>query len=135
MPLYGDRKREYDRAWMAARRAAYFKGKRCATCGSEHDLELDHIDPAQKVTHRVWSWAAARREAELEKCQPLCAACHARKTSRQANKHPTHGTYAMYAKRCRCDECKEAVRLWWREYRANKNELVDSLLLVRDTGL
>ncbi len=60
---------------------AYFDGKACAKCGdADRKLTLDHIDPAQKVTHKVWSWAAARREAELAKCQPLCAACHVEKS-------------------------------------------------------
>lgn len=33
----------------------------------------------QKINHRVWSWAEARREAELAKCQILCHDCHVAK--------------------------------------------------------
>jgi hypothetical protein len=44
-------------------------------------LELDHVDPALKVSHRVWSWARERREAELAKCQVLCHDCHVAKTA------------------------------------------------------
>jgi len=32
------------------------------------------------VTHRVWSWARERREAELAKCVVRCVACHLVKT-------------------------------------------------------
>lgn len=53
MPLYGDKKREYDRAWMKARRDSYFNGRKCITCGCDHKLELDHINPKEKATHKV----------------------------------------------------------------------------------
>ena len=74
---------EYQRKWMAARRAEYFDGKSCVTCGSTESLELDHIDPATKVSHRIWSWSTERREAELAKCQPLCRDCHESKSVRE----------------------------------------------------
>jgi hypothetical protein len=63
-------------------RAAWFRihGK-CVRCGSKENLELDHIDPSKKITHRVWSWAPERRKAELVKCQSLCKICHKKKTS------------------------------------------------------
>ncbi|MEM1416560.1 MAG: HNH endonuclease [Myxococcota bacterium] len=68
---------------MADRRARFFAGKSCVKCGSVERLELDHIDPAQKVTHSIWSWSQARREAEIAKCQVLCRRCHKRKTRDQ----------------------------------------------------
>lgn len=74
------RQREYMRQWTERRRAEWFAGKSCAECGSTEDLELDHVDPARKVSHRVWSWAKERREAELAKCRALCGICHAKKT-------------------------------------------------------
>lgn len=55
----------------------------CRFCGSWDRLEVDHIDPTQKVTHAVWSWAPERRDAELAKCQVLCRACHSKKTGEQ----------------------------------------------------
>lgn len=48
MPLYGEKKREYDRNWMRKRRYEYFTGKNCAWCGSIIDLELHHLDPRLK---------------------------------------------------------------------------------------
>lgn len=53
----------------------------CQKCGSGDNLELDHINPEEKVSHSVWSWAPRRRELELKKCQVLCRKCHREKTS------------------------------------------------------
>lgn len=80
---YADKQRqaEYQREWMARRRQAYFHDKSCVRCGATDNLELDHVDPAQKVSHRVWSWSEARRAEEISKCQILCRRCHAEKTS------------------------------------------------------
>jgi hypothetical protein len=75
-----DLQREFNRKWVAARRAAWFAGKQCVKCGSTESLELDHIDPATKVSHSIWSWTAERREAELAKCQVLCRKCHQEKS-------------------------------------------------------
>jgi 5-methylcytosine-specific restriction endonuclease McrA len=72
--------REYQRRWWAERRAAWFAGKSCAECGNTEDLELDHIDPALKVSSVIWSWTAGRREAELAKCRALCRDCHKKKS-------------------------------------------------------
>lgn len=68
--------RDYSRRWIAARRAAFFKGKRCCICGSRTRLELDHKDPGTKVSHSIWSWSEKRRHEELKKCQVLCHRCH-----------------------------------------------------------
>ena len=57
--------REYQRRWMAARRAEYLAGKRCAFCNSDGPLEIHHFDPAIKVHHAIWSWSQARREATM----------------------------------------------------------------------
>jgi len=71
--------REYQRMWMAARRAAALDGKTCSFCGSGEQLEFHHFDRADKVDHKVWSWSSARRDAELSKCIVLCQACHRRR--------------------------------------------------------
>ena len=81
MPLTGEAKRSYQRKWVARRRAMWFAGKSCVICGSRDSLELDHIDPTQKVTNRIWSWSEARRQAELDKCQVLCHDCHRGKSN------------------------------------------------------
>lgn len=84
MPLVGDGKREYQRKWIANRRAEFFKDKSCAKCGSTESLELDHIDRLTKVSNSIWSWSQVRREEELAKCQVLCSDCHLKKTSQEA---------------------------------------------------
>lgn len=85
MPLEGERKREYQREWLANRRANFFADKACVRCGSAEQLELDHIDPEQKVSHRIWSWSQERRDAEIAKCQVLCAECHKAKSAAYVN--------------------------------------------------
>lgn len=75
-----EKQRQFQREWCAKRRREYFNGKRCAQCHTPSDLELDHIDPATKVHHCIWSWSKPRRDAELAKCQPLCRSCHIQKS-------------------------------------------------------
>lgn len=71
----------YHAKWVAKRRAAFFDGKLCAQCSSAERLELDHIDPAAKVAHCIWTWRESRRLEELKKCQILCHECHKKKSS------------------------------------------------------
>lgn len=87
-------RRAYHREWMRQRRAAFFDGKVCATCGGSERLELDHVDRESKTHHAIWSWSAHRREAELAKCQVLCRACHREKT-RVENRVPIALTREM----------------------------------------
>lgn len=69
--------REYQRKWMANRRASALEGKTCALCGStDGPFDFHHVDPTQKLDHKVWSWTAKRRDAELAKCVVLCRDCH-----------------------------------------------------------
>lgn len=105
-----EKMREYQREWCAKNRAAYLMGKSCVECGSTTNLEVDHIDPEQKVSHRIWSWSLKRRLAELAKCQTLCTDCHKVKTKAQ-RPAPDHGTEARYASKtygCRCELCRAA---------------------------
>jgi 5-methylcytosine-specific restriction endonuclease McrA len=76
------KKLEYQREWYAARRLKGIEllGGKCAQCGATEDLELDHIDPATKFTHRIWSYSWVRINEELAKCQLLCVPCHFQKT-------------------------------------------------------
>lgn len=101
--------RAYRRNWLAERRQRFFEGKVCVQCGSADRLQLDHIDPAEKVSHKVWSWAKERRDAELAKCQVLCGACHIEKHGRL--RMPGHGTDSRYrhgTMPCKCDACRAA---------------------------
>jgi 5-methylcytosine-specific restriction endonuclease McrA len=122
MRKYEDRKeymRAYQRQWVAARRAAFFSGKTCATCGSTDKLELDHIDRTTKVDHKVWSWSEVRRSEELAKCQVLCRPCHEIKSIRDRGlyEHNNH----RYSNGCRCDVCKEAHAKNNREWRRRRD--------------
>ena len=37
----------------------------CRGCGGNEKLEVDHVNPLEKVSHTVWSWSAERRAGEL----------------------------------------------------------------------
>jgi hypothetical protein len=97
-------RRRYQRAWVSARRAAWFaRFAGCASCGRTDALEVHHTDPGQKVSHRVWSWSHERRELELAKCVPLCRRCHVRQTKEQVARPVRHGSVTGYKHhRCRC---------------------------------
>jgi hypothetical protein len=72
---------KYQADWVRRRREAWLAANGpCRRCGSSERLEVDHVDPTAKTSHRIWSWSAERREAELRKCQVLCRACHKEKT-------------------------------------------------------
>lgn len=78
-------RREYQRTfqkrWANNRRLRWIQANGpCRACGSDYRLEVDHIDPAEKVSHRIWFWSDERRAAELAKCQVLCRRCHSKKT-------------------------------------------------------
>ena len=100
--------REYQRKWMARRRKEWLDANGpCVECGSEENLQVDHINPEDKVEHKVWSWAEGRRLAELAKCQVLCLPCHQAKTS--ANGEYARGTTNGQSKLT--DEQVMAIRL------------------------
>jgi 5-methylcytosine-specific restriction endonuclease McrA len=94
-----EKQREFQRLWMLKRRQDWLTDNGpCVDCGSEDDLEVDHRDFTQKVTHRVWSWSAARRAAELDKCVVRCAPCHVIKTNAEGSRRAVRGTANWHAK-------------------------------------
>ena len=115
------KQREYQRNWIATRRQAFFDGKECKECKSPHVLELHHIDPDQKVSHRIWSWSETRRNTEISKCEILCESCHMEKTIKYCKDRALalpvlHGKASTYRHRaCRCLECREAYSVVRRE--------------------
>lgn len=111
---YADREiqREYQKIWIAKRKALWFQDKCCRRCGSKKDLELDHIDPSKKWTHRIWSYSWEKIMREVAKCQVLCRDCHAGKTLSSVNRIKKHGTVIAYVKyHCRCIECMKIKNL------------------------
>lgn len=104
-----DVQRAYQAGYLAGRRQTWLQENGpCRQCQSWEGLELDHIDPATKTTHRVWSLSKAERDEELKKCQVLCRRCHREKTNATLAKPLVHGTRHGYAKHgCRCDACRE----------------------------
>ena len=107
----------YQREWIAARRRDWLaEHGPCVDCGSWERLEIDHIEPAFKVTHRVWSWAPARRDEELAKCAVRCHDCHLRRTlAMRPPRSVQHGTRAEYQNGCHCQECRAANATYKRQ--------------------
>jgi 5-methylcytosine-specific restriction endonuclease McrA len=109
----------YQLRWLNKHRDEWFaKHGPCVLCGSSKNLQVDHIDPSKKVSHKVWTWAKARREAELKKCQVLCEPCHKSKTKQQLSVPIPHGTHSGYSHHgCRCKSCRSAARDYMRCFR------------------
>jgi hypothetical protein len=109
-----DKQREYTRKWIAERRRVWLENNGpCVKCGSDENLQVDHVDPKLKISHKVWSWSEKRRNTELAKCQILCSNCHKKKTKSE-RPESAHGTARRYVKyRCRCEIC----RTWKRKDR------------------
>jgi hypothetical protein len=124
-----EKQREYQKQWIAKRRAKYLEGKSCAFCGSSENLEIDHINPEQKTFNpsALWSMSETnpKRIAELAKCQILCSDCHGKKTlvdisNRIGQEILQHGTATMYDKHgCRCPPCREAATIKRRRFVRN----------------
>lgn len=89
--------REYQRVWQQEvqrrRREEWFVvNGPCAYCDSWKNLQLDHKDPTQKVSHRIWSWSEVRRLSELKKCQALCHTCHKIKSATECARGEANGS-------------------------------------------
>lgn len=115
-----EQRREYQRRWIAARREEYLADKSCVICGSRDRMEIDHVDRAEKISHRIWSWSRSRLDAELAKCQALCHVHHLEKTVGEMS-YPTdvpHGENTRYLYGCRCIPCCDAHTITKREWRA-----------------
>ena len=105
-----EKQREYQRQWVNKRRQDWLNDKSCSFCKSTDKLEIDHIDPKKKITHRIWSWTLIRRNIELEKCRVLCHVCHKKRSDDQKRKEIVHGTVSAYHyRKCRCKLCKIAA--------------------------
>jgi len=121
MGYTGDKKRKYQREWVARRRQQWIDlNSPCKKCGSFENLEVDHIDPNSKKhpVGTLWSRTKEVMGRELSKCQVLCNKCHLKKTTKELKKSVTHGTNSGYVwYKCRCRRCKNAhnkVNSRWR---------------------
>lgn len=112
MPLIGDAKKEYQRKWLAERRAKLIKmlGGACYNCASIKDLEFHHRNTEDKEINinKILSHSWKRIMEEIKKCDILCHRCHVEKKPKDI----VHGTYDGYQHHgCRCEDCKEAKRV------------------------
>lgn len=99
-------------------------GGKCADCGREDKFNFHHVDPSVKSFSigKVLSGASDERvKAELAKCILLCVECHKKR-------HPPTrfacGTNSRYCQGCRCAACREASRVYMRQYKKKKIEPV-----------
>lgn len=117
-----EKKREYQREWKN-KRAAKFKKTLgpCVFCGSLDNIEIHHIDPEKKESHKIWSWAEDRILAELKQCIPMCHDCHTTFHSLLKRKPLKHGTLHGYQTyRCRCDDCRKARSDYYQNHEKKK---------------
>ena len=113
-----EKKKEYQRNRYKKIRQEWIKNNGpCKKCKSQHNLEVDHIDPSNKISHRIWSWSENRRNAELAKCQVLCKKCHANKSLTENGGKSKHGTANARRNGCSCELCKKYHREYMRKYR------------------
>lgn len=59
-----------------------YLGEVCTLCGSDSQLQIDHIDPQTKSFDLLKRWGTNWNiiTSELDKCQLLCRDCHVEKT-------------------------------------------------------
>ena len=122
--------REYMKKYMLDRykrrklEATSLLGSICNMCGSEKDLEFDHIDKNTKkyTIANIWSYSEKKFWDEIKKCQLLCSSCHDLKTNEDLGKQNAknmHGTISSY-RYCKCELCKKAKSDYSRKMRLLK---------------
>lgn len=104
-----EKQRDYQAKWRQRRWAEFVKENGpCAQCGSSENLEVDHKDPSQKVSHRIWSLSKSKREAELAKCQVLCRVCHIEKSRIEKRKLDDSQVFYIFEQRAAKVEIEDA---------------------------
>ena len=113
--------REYQRKRYSQRRNAAIisLGGCCIKCGSQDDLQFDHVDPSTKSLEvgRMFSkYSQSAIDEEMEKCCLLCIGCHRSKSAIEATGQPAwnkgtrkeHGSYyGVYTLKCQCLKCSK----------------------------
>lgn len=141
-----ERRNAYNRAAVARNKLLvklYLETHHCVDCGESRlpTLQFDHRDPGEKydtvAALRQKPTAVKTLEAEMAKCDVVCANCHAMRTSKQFNWYDgiddpapfepafperEHGTLRMYKYGCKCDPCRKANTAYHREYRRSRND-------------
>jgi 5-methylcytosine-specific restriction endonuclease McrA len=58
--------------------AVEYKGGECTECGTKHDLQFHHVNPADKVFQISDGYALSweKLKEEVDKCILLCGPCH-----------------------------------------------------------
>jgi hypothetical protein len=120
---------EHNKAYLLDR---YYKQRRsffeylgqfnCVQCGSEEELQFDHIDPRNKLFTIGKLWPTKFLPLvfkELDKCQVLCKPCHDKKSAKQHSQRIldigfSHGTiYGFMKKKCKCESCIKRQQEWY----------------------
>ena len=121
-----DEYREHMRVYMLNRyherrnEAIQLLGGVCAVCGTDENLEIDHVDRSLK-TMNVNRMAYVSRERfleELENCQLLCKEDHIEKTRKEMS--VPHGGGAAGKKNCMCDLCKVKRSAYMKKYKEGR---------------
>lgn len=97
-------------------------GGQCVACGSEYDLEFDHIDPQEKEFDISDNLTKLKVFEELDKCQLLCHSCH--KTKSDEAKEVPHGGGLSGKRNCKCRLCKDRKNEYMRAWKARKRSHV-----------
>lgn len=109
--------RQYMAKRYKERRAAAiaFLGGWCARCGSDEDLQFDHIFPHTKLYTIAAVPMASKKKflAEIVKCQLLCPPCHRLKSG--AEQSVGHGGGKSGKRNCLCDLCRARRAIYMRE--------------------
>ncbi len=131
--------RDYSKLRYSDRRSQTIQklGGKCAICGTQEDLEVDHINPRSK-SFNLFTTLRNLKDFwdEVEKCQLLCQIHHREKTTREQSNE--HGSGLTGKHNCRCVLCKPLKQAYDREsYKRKKMKqiiLMLSILLLTPTA-
>jgi hypothetical protein len=109
-----------DRYHQRRAEAVAILGGKCAVCGIQRNLDIDHIDRSTKAmsVNRMAYVSRERFLLELTKCQLLCKKHHIDKTSSEQS--VGHGGGRSGKKNCPCIPCRRKHREYMRARRGTK---------------